>query len=90
MKPEHVERWRAARAKGRWRYILLYGVLAWGIPMFVVMTFVLNPGRAQNAGLLALQLVIWLVGGAMFGTTMWYVNERNFRKAIADAKTPAP
>ena len=90
MKPEHVEKWRAIRAKGLWRYMLVSGVLAWGVPMFLVMTFVVNRQRAENVGLIALQLVIWLVGGAMFGTTMWYVMERQYRKAIAEAKAPTP
>ena len=81
MKPEHIAQWKATRAKGMLRYVLLQGVLAWGIPMFVVMTFVVNPERSKDALLVGLQAVIWMIGGAVFGTGMWFVSERNYRKA---------
>lgn len=40
--PKEFQRWEKIRHKGKSRFIVLTGVLAWGIPMFLLMTFVVN------------------------------------------------
>ena len=80
MKPAELERWSVLRAKGRLRYVLLHGVLAYGLPMFLVMTFLVRP-QPQTPVLLAISAALWAVGGLVFGLIMWHVNERRYRKA---------
>ena len=82
MKPEEMARWEKVRALGMWRYVLLYGVIAWGAPMFVLMTFVVNPFPTFPE-LIWISAGIWAIGGALFGTTMWWFAERRYRKALA-------
>jgi hypothetical protein len=66
------------------KFILSRGVLAWGIPMFLVMTgwdvfrdrasLLQTPSKAIFAVLLG--MVFWLTGGACFGWFMWVSNEK--------------
>ena len=37
---DRIDTWYREAAKGKARYILLRGVLGWGLPMFIIMTFV--------------------------------------------------
>ena len=80
MKPEQVEKWRVTRQKGMWRYVLLTGVLAYGLSCFLVVTFIVerNDLSTKSVGFSA---VAWTIGGAIFGLIMWFIQERQFRKA---------
>ena len=82
MKPTEIEAWAATRAKGMLRFVLLAGVLAWGIPMFVLMTFFVNDDRATPMGI-AISAAIWGIAGALFGVTLWFLAERRYRNATA-------
>jgi len=81
--PKDLKKWEMTRQKGKTQFILLNGVVAWGIPMFVIMTFVVNRERAQTAGLLILLAVIWALGGACFGLAMWTIYERKYHRYMA-------
>ncbi|TBR40778.1 hypothetical protein EYV96_10065 [Dyella terrae] len=59
------------------RYVLVSGLLMWGLPMFVVMTFVIS--RPQPP--VALSAILWSVGGVGFGVAMWFIQEHRYRKA---------
>ena len=80
MKPQERERWQGVRAQGARRFILRTGVLAYGMPMFVAMTFFVNEPPSGAAGI-AISLLIWCLGGAAFGAIMWHLTERRYRKA---------
>ncbi len=67
---------------GRERFVLVHGVLMWGLPMFVVMTFVLN--REHQPLLIVLSALIWLGGGAVFGYWTWSASEKKHRKLLAE------
>ena len=79
MKPEQLEKWKNVRAKGMLRYVLLSGVLSYGLAMFVVMTFVVNRDKL-SASFVGISAIIWTIGGALFGLATWFVQERKFRK----------
>ena len=83
--PDHIKKWEITREKGKARFILVNGVVAWGLPMFVVMTFLLNRDRAKTdpAWMLVVSAVIWALGGACFGVAMWTISERRYRKFMA-------
>ena len=54
-KPLSIQRWERIRARGMRRYVLVHGVLLYGLPLFLVMTFVVH------RELLALRLDLVLV-----------------------------
>lgn len=82
MKPAVLEKWQQTRALGMKRFILMNGVLSWGMPMFVVMTFFVR--RADlSPTMIAISALVWAIGGALFGATMWFIAERQYRKATS-------
>ena len=84
MNPKHLARWREQRKQGRTQFVLRTGMLAYGLPMFALLTFILPlmRGRAIPSPLLiAISAVLWTLGGAIFGVVLWAVNERNYKKA---------
>ncbi len=40
--PKNLKKWELTRTKGKTVFILLHGVLSWGLPMFILMTFIVN------------------------------------------------
>lgn len=63
-------------------YVLKVGVLRWGLAMFIAMAVVpkLLQGGPLQPGLLAIQALIWLVGGACFGLALRAVERAKLRK----------
>ena len=84
-----MKRWEQARAQGRWRYLLLSGVLAWGVPMFVLMTFVVDRPAQLTAGILLLSAAVWLSGGLLFGVLSWFLSEKRFNRLVSTKDSSA-
>lgn len=82
------ERWGNSRQKGLFQYVLKVGVLAWGMPMFFIMTYLLPHPKLS----LQLSAMLWLAAGAGYGLVMWFVHEHRYRKEVerrAAAPTPS-
>ena len=80
MKPEALAKWEETRAKGKAHYILLRGVLGFGLPMFIAMTLLVDR-EDLSARFIVLSAAAWLIGGAAFGAITWIVSERQYCKA---------
>lgn len=77
MQSKEFDSWARIRAQGALRYVLLNGVLFYGLPMFLIMTYVIPHPRLT----LAQSALLWVaIAGAGFGVAMWMVQERRFRK----------
>ncbi|WP_444910220.1 hypothetical protein [Microbulbifer sp. TRSA005] len=85
MKKKHFENWSKTREKGRSKFILINGLLAWGLPMFLVMTFIANkPDDGQwSPTFIAFSAVLWALGGLAFGYFAWGSTERAYKKELA-------
>jgi type IV secretory pathway TrbD component len=81
MQNREFDRWARIREQGVLRYVLLKGLLCYGVPMFVLMTYVIPHPRltAPQSALL------WAFTGAGYGLAMWMVQERRFRKVAGRA-----
>jgi hypothetical protein len=84
VKPEQLEKWKETRQNGMLRYVLVSGVLSYGLAMFIAMTFFVHRDKL-SASFVGLSAVAWTIGGALFGVMMWFVQERQFRKASGPA-----
>ena len=84
-----LKRWELSRAQGRWKFIFLTGALAWGLPMFVVMTFFANPPAALTVATVLVAAVIWLLGGLLFGALVWYFSEKRYKRLYSFQPPPS-
>lgn len=80
LSPKQIEYRKRIRAKGRTHYIFYTGILRLGMSMFVLMTLWKwydkygwhVPSRQGDLYFdVVLGLVVWSVGGYIFGATMW-------------------
>jgi len=81
-KPDSIRRWERIRAQGMARYILVQGLIHYGLPLFVLMTFVVHREHLSVA-FVGVSALLWAIGGALFGWVMWHVRERMYRR-LAD------
>lgn len=78
--------WEQTRAKGMWRFVLLYGVLLWGGLMILIRLafdfFFSGPRLLVN---LMIHVPILAVTGFIFGLVLWRIGENKYRKSSGSA-----
>ncbi len=77
MNREELEKWKATRQKGMLRYVLVSGVLSYGLTIFIGITFIVH----QNIPSIGLSAIICMIGGALIGWATWLLQEHQYRKA---------
>jgi hypothetical protein len=76
------EKWEKLRAKGKWNYILLYGVLGWGVSTGILFSLIFPLGMAATGSsapflpIFALSIVLFPLGGVAWGYSMWISQEK--------------
>ena len=75
--------WAKVRAKGKWHFILVKGVLLWGGLMFLAMG-VLVPWSTHSASEFTprgymIDAIVFPLGGLVWGLLVWWLGERNVR-----------
>lgn len=77
-----IAKWEQQRKIGLIKFVLIRGVLAWGMPMFIAMYAAptLFSNRPFTASTLAFNIMLWVAAGGVFGALMWYFSEANYRK----------
>lgn len=63
------------------RFVLIRGVLSYGLTMFMVMTFIVHRGDL-SLSFIAISAALWFIGGAVFGALTWFLMERIYRKVV--------
>ncbi len=86
MKDKDFKNWQQKRKQGAVKFTLVQGLLCWGIPMFIVMTFVVNDVFDEQGVIQWAQVVIgavtWSIGGCLFGGFLWFVTEGQYQKEL--------
>ncbi len=87
MTDKWAERWAEQRKMGIYRYVLVYGMLAWGfttgIGWALFMQYVMPvfaEGPPDPVFLWKAALIGFPFGGILWGATNWYGNELRFKK----------
>ena len=71
--PARLERLRRLRDGGHLRYVLLHGVIGWGMCTAVSVWLVMASWEKEPfLDVLAVLLVTFAVGGVLFGEWMWW------------------
>ena len=88
MKQKQRAKWELTRAKGMWRFVLLYGVLLWGGFMIIARAifdfFFSRPRFMDN---LSIIVPTFLVAGFIFGLAVWFIGEYMYRKSSSNASS---
>ena len=59
-------------AKGKWHYIILHGVIGWGISTAVLFSLLQSfTGEAAFIDVIGLSLILFPLGGVGWGVFMW-------------------
>jgi hypothetical protein len=79
------ERWKELRKRGKLHFVFVRGVVGWGSPMFIFFTFFSlfassywHTAAHINLHFLAVQAVVYILGGAFWGLWTWRPLERRF------------
>lgn len=89
MNDREFKRWQKLRKKGLRHFTLINGLLLWGLPMFVVMTFIVNDpfdGSGLILSYVLISALIWTLGGLLFGYLIWFATESRYKKALLKRK----
>ncbi len=72
--------WERLRKKGKSKYILIHGVLLWGVPMAIIMNLYFHY-RAGYPWTPTAYFVTpaFLLGGLLFGFFMWSFLEKRYQ-----------
>ena len=83
MKDNQLKAWESTRTKGKLKFVVITGVLSWGLPMLIVMAFMHKPfvdGFISKAAII--HYVVWPLAGVVVGLLTWYLSERQYKKEL--------
>ena len=71
--------WERVRAKGKLRFLIVQGLLCWGLPMAVVMTVYLHFFKSQPLDLtLKFVAPVFFIGGLLWASVLWFFLDRKY------------
>jgi hypothetical protein len=77
------QQWQRQRAKGKLRFILLWGALGWGLPFGVLyaasQAYFRHYSMLKEPVLLLAFVPILLLCGCGFGLSLWHSNEKRYK-----------
>lgn len=82
------ERWERTRAKGKWSFVLIYGVIYWGLGTALAFS-VIFPLVVPNVSFMSVlpwSIIMFPLGGAVWAVIMWALSERTYQKYKASEK----
>jgi len=72
-------------AKGIWHYVLVYGVLLWGVTTAILFSIFWHFFGLSSFGSVILpSLIQFPLGGVIFGLLMWYIMKWQYKKSLND------
>jgi ABC-type multidrug transport system permease subunit len=91
MKKQQREKWEKVRARGKKRFVFFNGIIGWGLPTAFLytsaMTYMDQGALEFNDAfyrLLLIAIVLFPIGGVVFGLWVWNWSERAYHKASGE------
>lgn len=82
----HIQQknWEAKQAKGMWRFILLFGVLQWGVTTALIFSLIMSVTKQDRSFLDILQsaIITFPLSGIFFGGVMWRLSQSKYEKSM--------
>ncbi|GAA6154284.1 hypothetical protein NBRC116587_37070 [Pseudoteredinibacter isoporae] len=77
---------KETRMEGKWRFVLIRGVLFWGGTMFIAMAFIKKPfaGGFFTAQAIT-HCVVWPLLGLLYGMLCWRFSEKPYQNALNES-----
>ena len=70
--------------KGMARFVLVSGMLGWGIPTAILFSIIQHStGTPQTISTVALSLVLFPIGGLLWGAAMWWFVKAQYNKMVS-------
>ena len=84
MNETQIRKWAKTREMGPLKYVLLYGVVGWGVVTGVLFSFVLAAiqGWERFWALLLVSLILFPLGGIAFGMLTWKASESKYKESL--------
>ncbi|MCA9323257.1 MAG: hypothetical protein KDB53_21145 [Planctomycetes bacterium] len=89
---KYLDQWSETRKRGKLRYVLAYGVVGWGVLTAVLFSFIMSLMGDGGTFLsyLAVSIIVFPIGGILFGSTMWTWSERKHRRRLESSGPKSP
>lgn len=93
MKEKQARKWKKTRSGGQLKFVLLKGMLGWGVPVFVLMSFgglylpmieFADDWSDITPRCLVGQAALWSAGGLVLGKSIWEFNERLYARYVEE------
>lgn len=84
-----IEKWESTRNKGRIYFVLVHGVIGWGVVTAVLWSLIMQVVFPVNTFLVRtlIALILFPLGGLGFGLFMWHLNEKKYKQLVEDSDT---
>ena len=76
-----LARWERIQQRGIWRFVLLRGVLGWGLTMGIIGIIFEQVSRKEEAFRWYVILGFFLAGGFLWGLATWFVSMKIYSRA---------
>ncbi len=83
MKKSRKERLNNIITKGKWHYILVHGVLLWGVSTAILFSIIWHfIGLSGFNTIILPSLLLFPLGGVLWGLIMWFIIKREHSNTL--------
>jgi hypothetical protein len=79
---DKLEKWKKVRAKGKWHFVLKYGIFFLGVSTAILFILILPMVNKDVSFIMIfpVSIVLFPLGGLLWGTIMWTLSEHIYKK----------
>ena len=81
--PLQLKKWEERRKLGRTKFILIYGIVYWGIPVGIIMVLFNGWRFGFSVPRIVTACITWPIAGVVYGFFMWHMMEKKYQQFLA-------